>query len=207
MNNTKAYLGDSVYAQMQDGMIKLTTENGVRADNVIYLEPEVYAALVRYYSEYLERKATAMSNPTYLGDHMTPLQDFILTHCERGACRCCRCVDGPANPDLYQPGGHTADLIFFKVSVLGQPRAEDLRDLIKAHQGECYEMDLFDGKEHSFIEVGAWIGDQGLALMLMGLGALLGLWKLLTPRTIFGTLLSDDQVMTFAGRGLITVQA
>ena len=47
----KDYLGDSVYAQINEyGQIVLTTENGLPTDpsNIIYLEPEVYEALVRY---------------------------------------------------------------------------------------------------------------------------------------------------------------
>ncbi|HEU4344766.1 MAG TPA: hypothetical protein VFU31_24725 [Candidatus Binatia bacterium] len=50
-SKTKVYLGDSVYADINDyGQIVLTTENGYPDDprNVIYLEPEVYAALKRY---------------------------------------------------------------------------------------------------------------------------------------------------------------
>jgi hypothetical protein len=44
---SKEYLGDSVYADIEDGMVKLTTENGYPDDprNVIFLEPEVYRAL------------------------------------------------------------------------------------------------------------------------------------------------------------------
>ena len=38
------YLGDSVYASMDGGMIKLVADR----TQVIYLEPEVYRALVRY---------------------------------------------------------------------------------------------------------------------------------------------------------------
>lgn len=43
----KTYLGDSVYVEMVDGMVKLTTENGYPDDpsNVIFMEPEVYIAL------------------------------------------------------------------------------------------------------------------------------------------------------------------
>lgn len=44
---SKEYLGDSVYAQIEGGMIKLSTENGLPTDpsNVIYLEPSVFIAL------------------------------------------------------------------------------------------------------------------------------------------------------------------
>jgi hypothetical protein len=48
----KTYLGDSVYTEIDESRecIKLTTENGYPDDprNVIYLEYEVYLALVRW---------------------------------------------------------------------------------------------------------------------------------------------------------------
>lgn len=47
--SSKVYLGDSVYAEMEpSGMIVLTTDNGEGASNTIYLEAEVYEALVRW---------------------------------------------------------------------------------------------------------------------------------------------------------------
>jgi hypothetical protein len=51
----KAYLGDSVYVEIEGGMFKLTTNNGYPDDprNVIFLEPEVYMALKRYASRAL----------------------------------------------------------------------------------------------------------------------------------------------------------
>jgi hypothetical protein len=48
MTRVKAYLGDSVYASWEGDMILLTTENGYGASNVIYLEPRVYKALLRW---------------------------------------------------------------------------------------------------------------------------------------------------------------
>ena len=48
MNDTKVYLGDSVYVDVEDGMLKLTTENGMGPTNTIYLEPEVMRALKEY---------------------------------------------------------------------------------------------------------------------------------------------------------------
>ena len=47
---TKAYLGDSVYCEIENGMIKLTTFNGYLDDprNVIYLEQQVFYNLLAY---------------------------------------------------------------------------------------------------------------------------------------------------------------
>ena len=47
----KVYLGDAVYARVDEfGAVILTTENGIRATNVITLEPEVMAALAAFYT-------------------------------------------------------------------------------------------------------------------------------------------------------------
>lgn len=44
----KAYLGDGVYVEVEDGTLKLTTENGIEVTNTVFLEPEVWAALMHY---------------------------------------------------------------------------------------------------------------------------------------------------------------
>ena len=46
----KIYLGDAVYAEWHEDrmMILLTTSNGVRDTNTIWLEPSVWRALVSY---------------------------------------------------------------------------------------------------------------------------------------------------------------
>jgi hypothetical protein len=50
MSSAKQYLGDGVYVAMDESrdMLVLTTENGIEATNVIYLEEQVRDALVRY---------------------------------------------------------------------------------------------------------------------------------------------------------------
>jgi hypothetical protein len=48
----KRYLGDGVYAEVnQCGQLVLTTEDGIRETNTIYLEPEVLRALFEYAQE------------------------------------------------------------------------------------------------------------------------------------------------------------
>lgn len=44
----KVYLGDGVYVEIEDGRIKLTAENGIVATDTIYLEVEVYQALIAF---------------------------------------------------------------------------------------------------------------------------------------------------------------
>ena len=127
---------------------------------------------------------------------------YIDSHVERGDCQCGKCIDASVNPK--QPNGHTADLVFFKVKTKSNPDKEVLKKLISEHAGSFNSCDLLDGKEHSYIEIGGWIGDQGEALMLMGLGELVGLWKLLTPN-LFGEL-PRDLVMQMAESGLVTIQ-
>jgi hypothetical protein len=56
----KTYLGDSVYADFQDGQIILTTENGLSTDpsNTIILEPEVYVALTWFVAKLTRKEGT-----------------------------------------------------------------------------------------------------------------------------------------------------
>jgi hypothetical protein len=44
----KTYLGDGAYAEITDGVITLTAENGYRTTNRIVLEPAVWQALICY---------------------------------------------------------------------------------------------------------------------------------------------------------------
>jgi hypothetical protein len=133
------------------------------------------------------------------------LIEYVEGHTERGACTCGRCFDAPADPQSHQPVGHTADLMFFQVKALNEPKADELKALIQAHQPAFVEIDLFDGQEHNYMQVGAWIGDQGYALQLMGLGSLLGLWNLITPYLLGD--LPKDLVDLMVGMGFVAIQA
>lgn len=103
---------------------------------------------------------------------------------------------------------NSADMVFFNVRAESGTDAAELRKLVMGSvDGAHCTLNLFDGYEHSYLEVGAWIGDQGLALSLMGLGSVLGLWKLLTPKTVLGKDISLDLEQQMAGMGFIAIQA
>ena len=129
------------------------------------------------------------------------LGDYVIKHIERGPCQCRKCFDAVKNPESKQPKGHTADLTFFKVRKTNSPDAEEFRKLVDEEFPHW-----LDGKEHSYLETGADIGDQGLALMAMGLGELLGIWELLTPNSMV-PFLDKDMRMKIAGAGYISLKA
>lgn len=131
---------------------------------------------------------------------MSNLIDFAVKHTERGACQCGQCFDAPPDPEKHQPTGHTADLMFFKVSPKGDPSAGVFYTLVQEEFPHW-----LDGKEHSYLQIGGDVGDQGIALMIMGLGSLLGVWKLLTPNSVM-PFLDEATKMQMAGSGYITIK-
>jgi hypothetical protein len=129
------------------------------------------------------------------------IQEYVLQHTIRGGCKCGRCLDAGIIPD---PAGHTADLVFFKVAKNGEPDLAEFKRLSAEERGAFGDCDPFDGKEHNFMEIGGWIGDQGTALQYMGLGTLLGAFELLTPKIVLG--LDGDQAMQLAGMDMLTIK-
>ena len=116
----------------------------------------------------------------FVEKHTVPVQEDASGRCDKGV-----------------------DVFFFTVKIVGDPVADDLSRLLQnAKQGEFCELDLLDIKEHNYLEIGGWIGDQGLALRLMGLGKHLNLWNVITPK-IFKNL-SEDQQRHMAGMGFVS---
>lgn len=142
---------------------------------------------------------------------MGGLAEYVVENCIRGTCMCGKCVDAPAKK--FQPDGHTADVQFFKVALknlrLTDADKEVIKNnfiqLIKNHQGIYCDIDLFDGNEHNFIEIGGWIGNQGTALELMGMGELLGIWKVATPNRLAPDFSEETRNM-LAGAGYISIK-
>lgn len=140
---------------------------------------------------------------------MNELTEYILDHTIRGACICGQCIDSVENPEEHQPEGHTIDMHFFKVAATRNPTKEEFLEALQNTKGNynCESMIyLLDGKEHSYLQVGAEIGDQGLSFKLFALGELLGVWKVITPRRMMDDILDDDTLGKMAGSGLITIK-
>lgn len=127
------------------------------------------------------------------------LVEYVLRHTERGECGCGKCIDRGTAPE---PAGHTIDMVFFRVAKRGEPTAEEFKRLAQAWPGEFCQLDPFDGKEHGYMELGGWIGDQGIAMQFMALGVLLGHFQLLSP-ALLG--LSGGAAVECAANGFLAV--
>lgn len=132
------------------------------------------------------------------------LLDYLRRHAQRGPCMCGKCCDNIPGPSLE---GHTVDMIFFRVSAVNDPKADEMKALIAAHQSDYEPVNPLDGEEHGYVELGAWLGDQGYAMMFMALGQILGLWKILSPYTMLGKDIPESMAMQLAGAGYITIKA
>jgi len=128
------------------------------------------------------------------------LVEYVLAHTDRGECQCGKCVDSQGT---RQPEGHTVDMVFFKIAAKDNPDKAEFLRLTQEHQGEFGDVDPLDGKEHSYLELGGWIGDQGIAMQYMALGVLLGVFNLISPAAL-GVV--GDQALQLAGVGFLTIQ-
>ena len=105
----------------------------------------------------------------------------------------------PNETDLV-PEVELVDVHFFIVGV-DRAKAEANRAALVA-QLDTYPIPgrLADGP--SYIEVGGVLGDQQTALQLFGLGQALGLWKVMTPKSLGVTGVEADEM---AGMGFVMV--
>jgi hypothetical protein len=127
------------------------------------------------------------------------LVEYLRHYTQQGECKCDECTGGDSpNPN------HTADMVFFLMSAKNDPDPAEFIRLTKEHVPTLAKVDPFDGEIHSYIELGGWFPDQGIALVYMGLGTLLGLFELQTPRIILPQL-SDAQHHQMAKGGMITI--
>lgn len=90
-----------------------------------------------------------------------------------------------------EPFENSVDVGFFHVGLLseGLVSSEEFQEAVRAAlthaEGAFTRMDfkrMLEGP--SYIELGGWIGDQGVALALIGLGKTFGLWDAMTPKRI-----------------------
>ncbi len=139
---------------------------------------------------------------------MDTLAEFVQANTTRNSCECGRCVDATDNPDTF-PTKHSVSVEFFEVGLIDglEPDAVEFRRLVNEQKGVFGEVNLFDGEEHNYMELGGWIGDQGLALLTMALGDMLGVWTLMTPTSMLGEGIPKEMRMNMAGGGMVAIKA
>ena len=156
------------------------------------------------FSEIMAHPNHSLSAAEYLEEPMN-LSEYIREHSQRGQCECGRCIDKDSMPVL-EAGEHTVNNGFFQVSLQNEPTKDAFLKVLQNHKGVFGEADIFDGEEHNFMELGGWVGDQGIALQMMAMGALLGVWDLMTPASILGAMLSEDMKQRMAAGGMVTIK-
>jgi hypothetical protein len=125
------------------------------------------------------------------------LSEYVQKYAIRGACQCGKCLDAVEVPAARQPAGHTVDLTFFKVAAADGATKEKLLELVQAELPQ-----LLDKRPHGYIELGGLLDDQGLALMAIGLGGVLGAWKVRSPSNMLPDI-PDELKQQLAGSGLV----
>ena len=126
------------------------------------------------------------------------LWEYVRDQAVRGACTCGLCIDAIDNPEKHQPEGHTIDMVFFQVAKKDKANREDFLALVKDEFPHW-----LDGEEHGYIEMGANVGDQGLAIMTIALGHLLGVWTAISPAMLN---LPKDLQNLMAGNGMLSMK-
>jgi hypothetical protein len=121
------------------------------------------------------------------------LVDYVIAHTIQGPCQCGKCND--FNKDVNVRGD--VDLTLFKVDKKGAPSKEKLKALCEANDLMATEVEV------SYVALGNRMGNQGLALRLMALGHILGLWTVLSPNQVLPALQEEDR-MRFCELGMIT---
>ncbi len=99
------------------------------------------------------------------------------------------------------PSCEMVDLVLLKVGVRAEIAEKHKASLIEFLRTYPQPERLAQGP--SYIEVGAEIGDQGMALALFAVGHVLGLWKIITPMTM-GVMGEDARQMAGAGFVMIS---
>lgn len=122
---------------------------------------------------------------------------YILGYSERRACTCNACFG--SNPD--SEARHFTLNGFFPVKIVGNPTKEKFTQLAEAAGVWPYNTEM------SYIQMGAELGDQGLALQAMAMGDLLKAWVMMTPRRILGNLINEQTEKSMLGMGMVTVKA
>lgn len=101
--------------------------------------------------------------------------------------------------------GFDVGFLRFKATEDSTLTAEEFADAIRAAEVGYYGNETPESlvKGPSYVQLGGWIGDQGLAMAFMALGAHLGLWEIITPKFLGVT--DEEEIQRMMGLGFIMI--
>lgn len=97
--------------------------------------------------------------------------------------------------------GETADVCFFHVALGPSAERETFLKLVNDEYPGW-----LDGMQRSFLQIGAEIGDDCIALQTMAMGKLLNVWDLTAPTRASDLGYFVKQLKEISQRGLISIQ-
>ena len=128
-----------------------------------------------------------------MGDVMPDWRPFLAE---------CLYEDDAALPEDIEM--HAIDMVFFRVAYRPESDPKRFAQLFTEsmrHVGYAPMTPARMKEGPSYIELGAWLGDQHTALMVMALGSHLGFFELLTPRLM--GIEDENAVKQMAGSGYV----
>jgi hypothetical protein len=121
---------------------------------------------------------------------MNKLIDFVVSHSVM--------VSGDSSSGI--------EMDLCRVDVIESPDKDAFISLIGINKSGVFcSVDVLNGDEHGYIELGGWIGDQGLALRFMAIGVYLDIFTLLSPSTLMPDAPSELK-KNMAQSGLVTIK-
>ena len=113
------------------------------------------------------------------------------------------------NQEDAQEGEQIVDVGFFYAAIdktKALAARGELKHILGMYPGAMYR-DLLPSLEAgpSYIHVGAALDSQETALLLFAVGEAAELWRVVTPKRLFGNAISDEQAQELIGGGLVLI--
>lgn len=111
------------------------------------------------------------------------------------------------NEQISNASDDATDVVYFKVKAKSGADAAEFKNIVEQEISRFSNnvVKLFDGAEHNYLAIGSLLNSDDLALKMMGLGAQLKLWRVITPHSAAGIDNQSDEGKYLATQGYVLI--